>query len=99
MGHIRAVIVAILVGSVVCCYGQGRTELHDVSPRTSPVQVSGVVSVVDDSSELVRSYQVEGHFHNVSNKGIVLIVGSSAIKTTGHLLVLHTKRIISSATF
>ena len=74
MGHIRAVIVAILVGSVVCCYGQGEAELHDVSPRTSPVQVSGVVSVVDDSSELVRSYQVEGHFHNVWNKGMVLIV-------------------------
>jgi hypothetical protein len=51
-----------------------KIDLHDVSPKACPVRVSGVVSVVDDTSNSIRSYQVNGHFHNVSNKDIALIV-------------------------
>jgi hypothetical protein len=73
MGYIRVVHVAILL-SFVACWGQVTKKLHDVSLRTSPLRLSGAVSVVDDSSKSIRSYQVEGHFDNVSSKDIALIV-------------------------
>src|SRR5215469_1793770 len=73
MGYIRVVTVTIALSSIVC-WGQAKKELHDISPRTSPVRVSGVISVADDSSKSIRSYQVEGRFHNVSDKNVALIV-------------------------
>lgn len=60
--------------SCIGCWGQTKKKLCDLSPSESPVRVSGVVSFVDDSSSSIRSYQVGGHFHNVSNKDVALIV-------------------------
>ena len=73
MRHLRFVIVAIQL-SLVTCYCQTKIELHDISPRTRPVQVSGIVSLSDDASNSIRTYQVEGHFHNVASKDVALLI-------------------------
>lgn len=73
MRYARLTIVAIQL-SLATCYCQTRLELLDISPQTSPVNVSGTVSVSDDTSNGIRSYQVAGHFHNTSNKDIGLII-------------------------
>jgi len=77
MQYVRLVIAAIQL-SLATCYCQTKIELHDISDRTRPVRISGIVSVSDDASRSIRSYQVEGHFHNVSKKGVVLIIAHFA---------------------
>lgn len=73
MRYIRLAIVAIQL-SLFTCYSQTKVELHDISTEPSPIHVSGIVSVSDDASRAIRSYQVNGKFHNISNKDVALII-------------------------
>jgi hypothetical protein len=75
------VVFAIQLG-----YCQTRLELHDTSAPKSPVQMSGIVSFSDDASKVIRSYQVESHFHNVSNKDVSLIIAHFATTVSGPAL-------------
>src|ERR1700722_17865411 len=73
MAYIRFAVVTVLLGAVAS-YGQTRIALRDVSPKMSPVRVSGIVFMVNDFRNSARSYGVDGRFQNVSNKRIALVV-------------------------
>lgn len=71
----------------VFCFGQVKMHLEDISPKESPVHVSGDTFFNDDASQRIRfSYRIEGSVANVSNRGLLLIVvhfTSSGLKGPG----------------
>jgi hypothetical protein len=75
MRNVLVLLFAMQLTCSVVCSGQIKMHLEDISPKESPVHVSGDALFDDDASQTIRfSYRIEGSVANASNRGLLLIV-------------------------